>query len=147
MLDLVEYCRGVVLQTVPLTAAGCRELARFAVEYFEHQDVPIDDDHQAVTSLIARSPFLGEGASLHPQEAHKAGAPVSPHTTLTDDTASDLSSACDALLARLAWLDQPENTGAMTEDAWTVEMGAWGRAVMSLATIARQGDPRDARRR
>ncbi|MCJ2132215.1 hypothetical protein [Methylobacterium sp. E-045] len=55
---LWDHNNGTLLKTVPLTAAGCRELSRFAVEYSEKNGVSISDDEQAVTSLIARSPLL-----------------------------------------------------------------------------------------
>lgn len=55
---LWEHCDETILKTVPRTAAGCRELARFGVEYFESMGVAISDDEQAITSLIAKSPLL-----------------------------------------------------------------------------------------
>ncbi|MCC0809074.1 hypothetical protein FPV16_23215 [Methylobacterium sp. W2] len=98
--NLVDHCRGVLLQTVPQTASGCQELARFAVEYFEHQDVPIDDDQQAVTSLIARSPFLaGGGASLRGQSI-LGQASHSPETA-----PADLADACDWAVKHVAWMN------------------------------------------
>ena len=55
---LWSHVDHVLLKTVPRTAAGCRELARFADEYFEANEVPISDDEMAVLRLIAQSPLL-----------------------------------------------------------------------------------------
>ncbi|MCJ2044421.1 hypothetical protein MKK58_07720 [Methylobacterium sp. J-078] len=55
--ELWAYIDKAILVTVPRTAAGCRELARFSVAFEESQGVPISDDPHAVTSLIARSPL------------------------------------------------------------------------------------------
>ncbi|MCJ2043785.1 hypothetical protein MKK58_04435 [Methylobacterium sp. J-078] len=56
--EMWAHVDGTILKTVPHTAAGCRELARFAVEFFKSQGVPISDDEQAVTNLIAQSALI-----------------------------------------------------------------------------------------
>ncbi|WP_264051633.1 hypothetical protein [Methylobacterium flocculans] len=54
---------GVLLKTVPTTAAGCAALARFANEFFEDEGFALDEDasneqHIRILDLIARSPLL-----------------------------------------------------------------------------------------
>lgn len=56
--DMNDFTSETLLVTVPHTAAGCRELARFAGEFFRSQGVPISDDEQAVTNLIAQSALI-----------------------------------------------------------------------------------------
>lgn len=59
---LWAYVDATILQTVPLTAAGCRDLARFGVEYADALECSIsDDDEQAISRLIAQSPLLCDG--------------------------------------------------------------------------------------
>ncbi|KQP81111.1 hypothetical protein ASF60_22340 [Methylobacterium sp. Leaf113] len=53
---------GVLLKTVPTTAAGCAALARFTVEFLEDEKFPLDEDeaneqHVRILDLIARSPM------------------------------------------------------------------------------------------
>lgn len=55
---LVKHNDGVLLQTVPITAAGCVALAAFAGEFFERRGRNLEDVDGAVLSLIARSPLL-----------------------------------------------------------------------------------------
>lgn len=59
---LYAYCDEHILKTTPLTAVGCRELARFANEYAESSGLPISDDEQAIVRLIAASPLLNQSA-------------------------------------------------------------------------------------
>ncbi|MCJ2033792.1 hypothetical protein [Methylobacterium sp. J-068] len=67
---LWAYVDATILQTVPLTAAGCRDLARFAVEYADAMECSIsDDDEQAISRLIGQSPLLCDGT-----ENAKAGS-------------------------------------------------------------------------
>lgn len=58
MRQMWSHIDGVVLKTVPQTAAGCRELARFEVEFFDSQGVTISNDERAIVGLIAASPLL-----------------------------------------------------------------------------------------
>ncbi|GJD73123.1 hypothetical protein [Methylobacterium goesingense] len=59
---LWAYVDATILQTVPLTAVGCRELTRFAVDYADALECSIcDDDEQAISRLIAQSPLLCDG--------------------------------------------------------------------------------------
>lgn len=52
-----EHVRGVLLKTVPTTAAGCVALARFTVEFTNDQGVPVEvESNDPVLDLIARSP-------------------------------------------------------------------------------------------
>lgn len=54
-----EHVRGVLLKTVPTTAAGCVALARFAVAFTTDQGVPLEyESNDPVLGLIARSPLL-----------------------------------------------------------------------------------------
>ena len=54
-----EHVRGVLLKTVPTTAAGCVALARFTREFTEDQGVPLEyESNDPVLDLIARSPAL-----------------------------------------------------------------------------------------
>ena len=54
-----EHVRGVLLKTVPATAAGCVALARFASEFTKDQGVPLEyESNDPVLDLIARSPAL-----------------------------------------------------------------------------------------
>lgn len=54
-----EHVRGVLLKTVPTTAAGCVALARFACEFTEDQGVSLEyESNDPVLALIARSPAL-----------------------------------------------------------------------------------------
>lgn len=54
-----EHVRGVLLKTVPTTAAGCVALARFAYEFTEDQGVSLEyESNDPVLALIARSPAL-----------------------------------------------------------------------------------------
>lgn len=39
---------------------------------------------------------------------------------------ASLAADCDALLARLAWLDQGGNSDSFSEEEWTAEMDRWG---------------------
>nr|USU31059.1 hypothetical protein NG677_17160 [Methylobacterium sp. OTU13CASTA1] len=55
---LWAHIDDVILKTVPQTGAGCRELARFANEYFQANEIPISDDEMAAYRLIAQSPLL-----------------------------------------------------------------------------------------
>lgn len=67
---LWAYVDETILQTAPLTAAGCRDLARFGVEYADAMECSIsDDDEQAISRLIAQSPLLVDGT-----ENAKAGS-------------------------------------------------------------------------
>ena len=52
------YWRGVVLKTVPTTAAGAAALARFARAYHQRWAASLDQDGPTVLDLIARSPLL-----------------------------------------------------------------------------------------
>ena len=52
------HFRGPLLQTVPTTARGCAELARFVAEFREFQDVDLGDEVMPILALIARSPLL-----------------------------------------------------------------------------------------
>jgi hypothetical protein len=56
--DLWKHLDATVFKTVPRTAGGCRELARFAEEYSASQGVPISDDETLIVGLIAQSPLL-----------------------------------------------------------------------------------------
>ncbi|KQP79438.1 hypothetical protein ASF60_22770 [Methylobacterium sp. Leaf113] len=54
---------GVLLKTVPTTAAGCAALARYTVEFLEDEKFSLDEDeaneqHVRILGLIARSPML-----------------------------------------------------------------------------------------
>ena len=53
---------GVLLKTVPTTAAGCAALARFAVEFLADEGWVLDEhdgnEHVRILDLIARSPML-----------------------------------------------------------------------------------------
>lgn len=54
-----DHVRGVLLKTVPTTAAGCVALARFACEFTASQGVPLEyESNDPVLALIARSPAL-----------------------------------------------------------------------------------------
>lgn len=54
-----DHVRGVLLKTVPTTAAGCVALARFACEFTEDQCVSLEyESNDPVLALIARSPAL-----------------------------------------------------------------------------------------
>lgn len=65
---------GVLLKTVPTTAAGCAALARYAVEFLEAEGFVLDEqgsEHVRILKLIARSPLL-QGATAN----HAAPDPV-----------------------------------------------------------------------
>ena len=52
---------GVLLTTVPTTAAGCAALARYAVEFLADEGFVLDEqgsEHVRILELIARSPLL-----------------------------------------------------------------------------------------
>ncbi|KQQ39138.1 hypothetical protein ASF58_22870 [Methylobacterium sp. Leaf125] len=72
---------GVLLKTVPTTAAGCAALARFAVEFLADEGWVLDEhegnEHTRILDLIARSPMLG---------SEHAGRPFAPDLSgLSDD--------------------------------------------------------------
>lgn len=52
------HFRGPLLRTVPTTAAGCADLARYAAEFHDFQGVDLDEELLAILGLIARSPLL-----------------------------------------------------------------------------------------
>lgn len=52
------HFRGPLSRTVPTTAAGCAELARYAIEFQAFQGVDLDEELLAILGLIARSPLL-----------------------------------------------------------------------------------------
>lgn len=57
------HVNGVLLKTIPTTAAGCAALARFTVEFLEAEGYALDEDHAneqhvRILDLIARSPLL-----------------------------------------------------------------------------------------
>ena len=55
---LHAHVNGVLLKTVPTTAAGCAALVRFAQAFREGEGVNICEGNEALISLIARSPAL-----------------------------------------------------------------------------------------
>ncbi|GJE29550.1 hypothetical protein [Methylobacterium organophilum] len=58
---LWAHIEDVLLTTVPLTAAGCQALARFAAEFARDQGAPLvapPPTSEPVLDLIARSPLL-----------------------------------------------------------------------------------------
>lgn len=52
--------------------------------------------------------------------------------------ASSLATACDLTLARLAWMDRPENSDAISEEERDAQMDQWGgvfrRAIIEPST-------------
>jgi hypothetical protein len=61
----------VLLKTVPLTAAGCAALARYALEFLETEEFALDEDasndqHVRILGLIARSPLLDGAPPARP---------------------------------------------------------------------------------
>ncbi|KQP67677.1 hypothetical protein ASF41_21665 [Methylobacterium sp. Leaf111] len=61
---------GVLLKTVPTTAAGCVALARFAVEFLADEGWVLDEqdgnEHTRILDLIARSPMLDKAPTDRP---------------------------------------------------------------------------------
>lgn len=56
------HFRGPISSTVPTTARGCAELARYAGEFREFQGVELGDELAAILANIARSPMANAGA-------------------------------------------------------------------------------------
>lgn len=52
------HFRGPLAQTVPTTAKGCAELARYVIEFHDFQEVDLGDELMPILGLIARSPLL-----------------------------------------------------------------------------------------
>lgn len=68
---------GVLLKTVPTTAAGCVALARFAAEFLADEGWVLDEqdgnEHTRILDLIARSPMLGGEPTERPFAPDLAG--------------------------------------------------------------------------
>lgn len=60
---------GVLLKTVPTTAAGCAALARYAVDFLADEGFVLDEqgsEHVRILELIARSPAAGGTPTIQP---------------------------------------------------------------------------------
>ena len=55
---LSAHVYGVLLKTVPTTAAGCAALIKFAQTYHESEGISLCEGNEDLVSLIARSPAL-----------------------------------------------------------------------------------------
>jgi hypothetical protein len=64
------HFRGALSSTVPTTAHGCSELARYAGEFREFQGVELGDELAAILANIARSPMPDAGAQEGRQAEH-----------------------------------------------------------------------------
>ncbi|MCK2056942.1 hypothetical protein [Methylobacterium sp. 37f] len=65
------HVNGVLLKTVPTTAAGCVALARYAGKFLEDEGYALDEDeaneqHVRILDLIACSPMLEAAPSVRP---------------------------------------------------------------------------------
>ncbi|MCJ2045595.1 hypothetical protein MKK58_13780 [Methylobacterium sp. J-078] len=108
---------GVLLKTVPTTAAGCTALARYAVQFREDQGFNLDEDqsneqHVRILDLIARSPLLDGAAPAMPP------APDFSGYTVTDlyRTYNALKMATD-IMGLTGWTTSPEGRGDRLLDA------------------------------
>jgi len=107
---------GVLLKTVPTTAAGCVALARYAVEFLADEKWVLDEhdgnEHVRILDLIARSPMLG---------GEPKGRPFA--TDLSAMSAGDLFRSYNALKAATdvmgltGWTVSPEGQGHRFLDA------------------------------
>lgn len=52
------HFRGPLSRTVPTTAAGCADLARYVLEFCDFQGVDLGEELLPILALIARSPLL-----------------------------------------------------------------------------------------
>jgi hypothetical protein len=74
---LWDHWRGTVVKLQPVTAEGCRALARYAVEFQRYQELETDDDMTAVLDAVAGSAWA-PGA----EPAGKPETSADPHPAL-----------------------------------------------------------------
>ena len=116
---------GVLLKTVPTTAAGCVALARYANEFFEDEGFALDentsnDQHVRILGLISRSPMLdslpkgrplapdfsgmSDNALIRTYNAFKIASDIASLTTWAVQDETGGSRILDAELDRLGFL-------------------------------------------
>jgi len=92
-----------------------------------------------VSTQATRRAILGTLAAA--PLAAAPGASIALAGEAAPQPLSDLARACVAQAERLAWLDQPENTAGMSEEAHDAEMDRWGAVIQRAIDEPSAGAP------